>query len=148
MQPSRVQLGPYLLRLILPLGLLLLAAGLLSSTRRLSAYNQSPFPLAPAPHFNSHAAFPDEASRRVQEARIPVELTLRRGDTATQVFEKLGLAGVEAREASQALAEHIDLRTLRVGNRYSAFLNPDASLASLEIELAGTGRFRMKRRER
>jgi murein DD-endopeptidase MepM/ murein hydrolase activator NlpD len=148
MQPSRVQLGPYLLRLILPLGLLLLGAGLLISTRRLDAYNRSIFPLAPTSHFNLHATLPDEASRRVEEARIPVELTLRRGETATQIFEKLGLAGAEAREASTALAEHINLRTLQAGNHYSAFFNPDASLASLEIDLAGTGRFRMKRQDK
>src|SRR4051812_39319355 len=100
MQPSKVQLGPYLLRLILPLGLLLLAAGLLASTRRLEGYNRSSYPLSPIPRFNLHATLPNAASRRVESARIPVELTLRRGETATQVFEQLGLAGAAAREAS------------------------------------------------
>jgi murein DD-endopeptidase MepM/ murein hydrolase activator NlpD len=148
MQPSKVQLGPYLLRLILPLGLLLLAAGLLASTRRLEAYNRSLYPLSPTPRFHLHATLPNAVSRRVESARIPVELTLRRGETATQVFAQLGLAGVAAREASSALAEHVDLKTLKAGNRYSAFLNPDSSLASLQITLDGTGRFRMQRQAR
>ncbi|HZF13960.1 MAG TPA: peptidoglycan DD-metalloendopeptidase family protein [Thermoanaerobaculia bacterium] len=148
MQPSRVQLGPYLLRLVLPLGLLLLAAGLLQSTRRLEAYNRSPYPLSPPPRFHPRATLPDEASAQVAAARIPVELTLRRGETAIQVFEQLGLAGTEAREASDALAEHVNLRALKAGNRYSAFFNPDSSLASLQITLDGTGRFRMQRQAR
>ncbi|HEV7518564.1 MAG TPA: hypothetical protein VGR07_19895, partial [Thermoanaerobaculia bacterium] len=139
MQPSRVQLGPYLLRIILPLGLVLLAAGLHSSTRRLEAYNRSPYPLAVPPRFTPRAALPTPASRRLGEARIPVELTLHRGETANQIFAKLGLAGAEAREASSALAEHVNLKALKAGNRYSAFFNPDSSLASLEIKLEGNG---------
>jgi murein DD-endopeptidase MepM/ murein hydrolase activator NlpD len=148
MQPSRVQLGPYLLRTILPLGLVLLAAGLNVSTRHLQAYNRSPYPLASTPRFTPRAALPTPTSTLLGQARIPVELTLHRGETATQVFEKLGLAGAEAREASSALAEHVNLKALKTGNRYSAFFNPDSSLASLEIKLDGNGRFEMKRRER
>jgi murein DD-endopeptidase MepM/ murein hydrolase activator NlpD len=145
MQPSRVQFGPYLLRLVLPLGLVLLAAGLLSSTRRLDAFNRSPYPLAVAPRFNPLAALPTPTSRRLDQARIPVQLTLLRGETATQIFAKLGLGGVAARDASDALAEHINLKALKAGSRYSAFFNPDASLASLAISLDGNGRFEMVR---
>jgi murein DD-endopeptidase MepM/ murein hydrolase activator NlpD len=148
MQLSRVQFGPYLLRIILPLGLVLLAAGFLSSTRRLDAFNRSPYPLAATPRFNPRATLETPTSQLVDQARIPVQLTLRRGDTATQIFEKLGLAGAAAREASGALAEHIDLKALKAGSRYSAFLNPDSSLASLQIELDGNGRFQMKRQDR
>ena len=148
MQPSRVQLGPYLLRIVLPLGLVLLAAGLDWSTRRLDAYNRSPFPLASAPRFTPRAALPTPTSRLLDQARIPVELTLKRGETATQLFEKLGLAGAEARDASSALAEHVSLKALKAGSRYSAFFNPDSSLASLEIKLDGTGRFQLQQKDR
>jgi murein DD-endopeptidase MepM/ murein hydrolase activator NlpD len=145
MQPSRVHIGPYLLRIALPLGLVLLAGGIVSGTHRLEAYNSSPFPLAAAPRYSAHAALPNPTSRLLDQARIPVELTLRRGETPTQVFAKLGLGGSEAREASEALAEHVSLRALKAGIRYSAFFNPDAKLASLEIKLDGEGRFEMKR---
>jgi murein DD-endopeptidase MepM/ murein hydrolase activator NlpD len=148
MQLSRVQSGPYLLRIILPLGLVLLAAGFFWSTQRLDAFNHSPYPLAATPRFNPHATLKTATSPLVDQARLPVQLTLRRGDTATQVFEKLGLAGAEAREASSALAEHIDLKALKAGSRYSAFFNPDSSLASLQINLEGQGRFQMKRQDR
>jgi murein DD-endopeptidase MepM/ murein hydrolase activator NlpD len=148
MQPSRVQLGPYLLRIVLPLGLVLLAAGLYSSIRHLDAYNRSPYPLASAPRFTPRAALPTPASRILDQARIPVELTLKRGETATQLFEHLGLAGAEAREASSALAEHVSLKALKAGSRYSAFFNPDSSLASLEIKLDGIGRFQLRQKDR
>jgi murein DD-endopeptidase MepM/ murein hydrolase activator NlpD len=140
-------LGPYLLRIVLPLGLVLLAGGIVSGTRRLEAYNSSPFPLASAPRFSPRAALSTPTSRLLDQARIPVELTLHRGETPTQLFEKLGLTGSEAREASEALAEHVSLRALKAGIRYSAFFNPDSSLASLEIRLDGDGRFEMKRND-
>jgi murein DD-endopeptidase MepM/ murein hydrolase activator NlpD len=145
MQPPRSQLGPHLLRLILPLALVLLAVGLSLTTRRLDAYNRSPFPLAPTLAFDQRTVLPTEATGLLDHARIPVEFTLLRGETVTQVFQKLGLAGAEARQATDTLAEHLNLRKIRAGNRYSAFFNPDQSLASFEITLAGSGRFEMTR---
>lgn len=145
MQSTRVKLAPHVLRLALPLGLILLAAGLFLSTHSLKAYNQSPFPLAQAPRFNERIALPTEASARLDQARVPVEDTLRRGETVTEVFEKLGLQGPEAREATNALAEHVELRALKAGNRYSASFNPDASLASFSLTVAGSGEVEMRR---
>jgi murein DD-endopeptidase MepM/ murein hydrolase activator NlpD len=144
MQP-RFHPGPYMLRLILPLGLILLAVGLLLSTHRLDAYNRSPYPLTTAPVFDERATLPTESTNLLDRARIPMEFKLLRGETVTQVFEKLGLESVEARKASSTLAEHLNLRRLRAGNHYSAFFNPDASLASFEITLDGSGRFEMTR---
>ena len=45
MQSNWVRLGPKVLRWFLPLGLILIAAGLFSTTRNLEAYNRSPYPL-------------------------------------------------------------------------------------------------------
>jgi murein DD-endopeptidase MepM/ murein hydrolase activator NlpD len=146
MQPSRVQIGPFLLRVIVPLALVLFAAGLFQGTRRLEAFNRSPYPLLPAPRFNSRATLPTATSRLIDQVRLPVELSLRRGETAAQLFAKLGLARGEAHAASDALAEHVNPRALKAGSRYSAFFNPDSSLASLEITLDGSGRFRLERR--
>jgi murein DD-endopeptidase MepM/ murein hydrolase activator NlpD len=145
MQPIRVQLGPRLLRFVLPLGLLLLAAALLHITHRLDADNRSAFPLPPLARYSASAALPTEATAHLARARVPAEFTLLRGETITQVFERLGLAGTEARQASTALAAHVDVRALRAGNRYSAFFNSDSSLASLEITLDGNGRLEMAR---
>lgn len=145
MQPSRTRLGPNILRLILPLGLVLLAIGLILTTHRLDAYNQSPYPLPPISRFAERATLPTEASGLLDRARIPVEFTLMRGETVTEVFQKLGLPGTAARQATDALAEHVNLRTIKAGNRYSAFFNPDSSLASFKLTLAGSGRVEMTR---
>src|SRR6185436_6127524 len=145
MQSTRVKLAPHVFRLALPLGLILLAIGLFLSTHSLEAYNKSPFPLSPAPRFNERMSLPTEATARLDQARVPVEDQLRRGETVTDVFEKLGLHGTEAREATNTLAEHIELRKLKAGDHYSVFFNPDSSLASFALTLAGSGRVEMSR---
>lgn len=145
MQPNRVHLGPRLLRLTLPIGLLLLAAALLHITRRLDADNLSTPKLPPLARYDAGAVLPTEATSLLGHARVPAEFTLLRGETITQVFERLGLAGDEARQATSALAAHANVRALRAGNRYSAFFNSDRSLASLAITLDGNGRFELAR---
>jgi murein DD-endopeptidase MepM/ murein hydrolase activator NlpD len=145
MQLKRVTLALHFVRLGLPLGLILLAVGLSLSTRDLEAYNQSPYPLPPTLRFHQRIALPTEASGLIDQARIPVEFKLLRGETVADVFEKLGLGGVEARQATDALAERINLRRLKAGNQYSAFFNPDSTLESFELTLAGTGRVAMTR---
>lgn len=145
MQSTRVKLAPHFLRLALPLGLILLALGLFLSTQSLEAFYKSPFPLAPTPRFNERISLPTEATARLDQARVPVEAKLLRGETITDVFEKLGLRGQEARAATNSLAEHVELRALKAGNQYAAFFNPDSSLASFQLTLAGNGRVEMSR---
>ncbi|HEV8582641.1 MAG TPA: peptidoglycan DD-metalloendopeptidase family protein [Thermoanaerobaculia bacterium] len=146
MQSKRVKLGPNVLRWLLPLGLALFAAGLFLTTRNLEAYNRSPYPLPPTSRFNSRIALPNESSPWIGQARVPVEFKLLRGETVADVFGKLGLAGVELRAATDALVDKVNPRALRAGNRYSAFFNPDSSLASFEMTLAGSGRVQMVRK--
>lgn len=145
MQSKRVYLGPNVLRWLLPLGLGALAAGLFLSTRDLEAYNRSPFPLPPTARFNARITLPNETSRWIGQAQVPVELKLLRGETVADVFGKLGLEGVELRDATNALADKVNLRGLRAGNQYSAFFNPDSTLASFAMTLAGSGRVQMVR---
>jgi len=145
MQSRRVKLAPHVLRLALPLGLILVAFGLFTTTQTLEAFNRSPFPLPLAPRFSEHSVLPTESTARLGQARVPVELTIQRGETVAHVFEKLGLKGDEAREATNALAAHVDLRALRAGSQYSAFFNANASLASFELVVPGSGRVEMSR---
>jgi murein DD-endopeptidase MepM/ murein hydrolase activator NlpD len=144
MQPNRVHLGPRLLRLVL-LGLLLLAAALLHLTRRLDADNRAALPLPPLARYSASAVLPTEATPLLARSRVPAEFTLLRGETITQVFERLGLGGADARQATDALAAHANVRALRAGNRYSAFFNSDSSLASVAITLDGSGRLELAR---
>jgi murein DD-endopeptidase MepM/ murein hydrolase activator NlpD len=145
MQWKRGLLGPNVLRWLLPLGLSLLAAGLFLSTRNLEAYSRSPYPLSQPLRFSARLTLPNETSRWIDHARIPVESKLLRGETVADVFAKLGLQGIEAREATDALAGKVNLRSLRAGNPYSAFFNPDSSLASFEMTVASSGRVQMVR---
>jgi murein DD-endopeptidase MepM/ murein hydrolase activator NlpD len=147
MQSTRASLAPHILRLVLPLGLLLVALGLFLTTHTLEAFNQSPFPLTPAPRFSERVTLPTESTARLDQVRVPVELTIRRGETVADVFAKLGLPRAEALAATNALAEHVDMRAIRAGNQYSAFFNPDSSLASFELVLAGNGRVEMTRHD-
>lgn len=144
MQLKRV-IAPHFVRLALPLGLMLLATGLFLSTQELEAYSQSPYPLPPTPRFHQRVVLPTEASSLIDQARVPVEFKLLRGETVADVFEKLGLGGAEARQATDALSERLNLRRLKAGNQYSAFFNPDSTLESFELTLAGTGRVAMTR---
>lgn len=145
MQSKRVYFGPKILRWLLPLGLSLLAAGLFVTTKNLEAYNRSPFPIPPSPRFNARVTLPNETSHLIGRARVPVEFKLLRGETVADVFGKLGLEGVALRDATDALASKVDLHSLKAGNQYSAFFNPDSSLASFEMTLAGSGRVQMVR---
>ncbi len=145
MQWKRVKLAPHFFRLVLPLGLILAGVGLSLTTQDLEAFNQSPYPLPPTPRFHQRATLPTEATGLIDQARIPVEFRLMRGETVTQVFEKLGLQGTAAREATNALSERINLRKLKAGNQYSAFFNSDSSLSSFELTLDGSGRIEMSR---
>ncbi len=145
MQSQWIRLGPKALRWLLPLGLTLLAAGLLTTTRHLDADNRSPYPLPPTPRFAANNVLPNEASRWIDQARVPVEARLLRGETVADVFGRLGLQGSELRDATDVLAQKVNLRSLKAGNHYSAFFNPDAKLASFEMTLDGSGRIEMVR---
>ena len=100
------------------------------------------------PRFSCPRRHPPGRSTRPARPRraSPSSPSSLRGETVADVFGKLGLAGGELREATNALAGKVDLRALKAGNRYSAFFNPDASLASFEMTLDGSGRVEMIRR--
>src|SRR3954467_11829209 len=145
MQSKRVYLGTTVLRWLVPLGFIALAMGVALSTRNLEAYNRSPYPLPPTPRFNARVTLPDEATPWIGHARVPVESKLLRGETVADVFGKLRLQGTALRGATDSLGGKVHLRSLKAGNRYSAFFNPDASLASFEMTLEGSGRVEMVR---
>lgn len=147
MQSNRVFRGAAALRWLAPLGLTALAAGSFFGVRALEGYNRSlDDPLLRTPRLHSSVVTLSSAvPPRLGRAGVPVESRLLRGETVSNVFGKLGLEGAELREATNALAGKVDLRSLKAGNRYSAFFNPDASLASFEMTLDGSGRVEMIR---
>jgi murein DD-endopeptidase MepM/ murein hydrolase activator NlpD len=137
--------GSYLIRLAVPLGSLCLAASLLLATRSLEATSRSRLPTGPIVRFSPRNTLPSDCSARLGQARVPVEYTLRRGETLSGVLRRLGMNGEEASLATADLAEHVSLRAIKAGNRYSAVFNPDSSLASIDLILDGEGRAAMIR---
>jgi murein DD-endopeptidase MepM/ murein hydrolase activator NlpD len=144
---ERFYLGPLFIRLAVPLGLVFLAAALSLSTREIEAHNRHPLVLEVGPivRYSALAVLPSECTARIAAARVPVEYTLARGETLAQVLRRLGLSGDDTRQALAALAEHVSMRRIKAGNRYSAFFNPDSTLASIDLTLAGDGRVEMNR---
>jgi murein DD-endopeptidase MepM/ murein hydrolase activator NlpD len=144
---ERFSLGPRLIRLAVPLGLVFLATALVLSTRKLEAHNHSPLALETGPigRYSPLAVLPSACSARIAEARVPVEYSLARGETLGQVLRRLGFSGDDARQATAALAEHVSLQRIKAGNRYRAFWNPDSTLAAMDLTLAGEGRVEMSR---
>jgi murein DD-endopeptidase MepM/ murein hydrolase activator NlpD len=132
-------------RLSLPLALIFLAFGLTLATRAIQAANASPYPLTRPVPFHPRSARSTPTASLIARVRVPVEARLGRGETVTQVFASLGLAGESLRQAVNAFAESADLRTLQAGYPYSAFFDPAAALASFELTLTGQGRVTVER---
>lgn len=128
-----------------PLLLLLFATGLALATRSMQVANASPYPLSAPRAFHPRAVRPTPTSGLLARVAVPVEAQLSRGETVSGVFAGLGLQGVELRQAVNALAESVDLKTLKAGYRYSAFFDPSAALSSFELTLTGQGRVAMQR---
>jgi murein DD-endopeptidase MepM/ murein hydrolase activator NlpD len=123
---------------------------LVAGSRRLESYSSSPYPLVRNVPFRAAAArlaasggaLPADLDR----LPIPVPLTLKRGETLSEVFSGLGLTPGDAREATAAIARWADPRRLRSGDRYLALFSPDSHLTQLELTLAGKGRVQLTRR--
>lgn len=143
-RPAPVRRALHALRVILPAGLLILTFGLLAAERHLEAFCDSPFPVgAPAPYHPALVAvspFPSVASRVAEGAAVPVEYRFERGDTLGAVLQELGLAPEDATAATLALAEHLDPRRVRAGQRLSVMVGPDSRATALRFELDGRGR--------
>ncbi len=137
------------LRTAVPVGLALVGWMLHLATDRLEAYNRSPFPVTSVPSFRDEfaprLASPTATSPWLDRARVPVEYSLRRGETVPSLFARLGVEGDEAEQAVAAFSRDLDPRRLRAGDRLSAFFGPKAKLAALDLTVAGVGRLEMAR---
>lgn len=97
-------------------------------------------PHAAAPAFEAAvAAEPEPAERPDREG------ALRRGETLGAVLAELGLDGEQTHAAALAAARHLDLRQLRPGARYAAYLEDDGKLDRLDFEIEGKGELSLER---
>jgi len=133
-----------ILRIALPLALILLAFGLVEGERRLAAFSASPCPLAATPSYDPvlvercPLAVFDAAAVGARE--VPLEHRFARGETLGSVLQELGLEPADAWSATTALAEHVDVRRVRAGQRLAVYTGEDSRPVSLRLDLDGEGR--------
>ena len=140
---------PAAFRLALPLGLTGLALTLSLATHRLDVEVESAFPLVRTPRWSASVARlagpPTLDLDRVSPAPVPLDLAFRRGETLGAALQGLGLSPLESAWAADALAGHLDVRRIRPGDRYSAWLGDDSRVAALQFVLEDRGRVRLER---
>jgi murein DD-endopeptidase MepM/ murein hydrolase activator NlpD len=129
---------------IVPLGLLLVAFALTTTSQRLEAFSRSPFPLGATPAFHPaitlHSAPAGDVVPAPESVRPPVELVLGRGETLDALLGRLGLGPAECSEVAAAFRAHCDLRRLRPGDVLAAALGPGDRLERLELAVRDRGR--------
>lgn len=76
---------------------------------------------------------------------VPVGESLRRGETLSQVFGRLGLDSREAYAATQALVQYANPRDLKAGDDYSAYFDHNDRLAKFRLTLERRGEVRLSR---
>jgi len=134
------------LRFAVPVGLLLLAFALGSMTRRLEAFCDSPFPLTATRPFEADC--PLAAPRalvvadQAGETLLPIEVTVRRGQTLDGMLSEVGLSRGDGYAVTRAFAEYADLRRLKPGETLTAFVDRQGRPAELELLVENKGRIR------
>lgn len=101
-----------------------------------------------APFYDTGSPIPGSGptvARFPSPSAIPVGESLRRGETLSQVFGRLGLDRSEAYAATQALASYANPRDLRAGDDYSAYFDHNAQLAKFRLTLERRGEVRLSR---
>lgn len=126
------------------------AVGLHQATRRLDQASRSPLRVTPIPPYSPgrvNGPFEGGALAGALPDSLPLQLTVRPGETPWQLLAELGLEAAEAQQAAQALARYVDPRKLRAGTAYVAYLGSGTGLDSLEMRIEGKGRVRLARRD-
>ncbi|HLE84715.1 MAG TPA: peptidoglycan DD-metalloendopeptidase family protein [Thermoanaerobaculia bacterium] len=144
---SRGSLVVRLLRVGVPVGLLLVALALASTSHRLEAFSRSPYPLTRTLPFRAAVDLRPggDLVAATGDERVPVELVLDRGETLQELLGRIGLDRQESQAVAAAFREHCNLRRLRPGDALSAYLEPDGPAGSFELAVADRGRVTVAR---
>ncbi len=123
----------------------LAAVGLWVTQRRLTAYSESPYPVARAIPF--HQAHGLLSSSVAPDAQVPVELTFAPAETLGGVLADLGLEPAEANALLEELSAWVDPRRIRPGDNYAVTFGPEDEVRSFEMVVAKSGRARVDHTE-
>lgn len=147
---GRRRSGWWRLRVALPALLALCALLLGVATQRLGAFARSPYPLQTPLRY--HESLEDRLLSAMSDlptpavASIPVERTFSRGETLLDALGDLGLEPAEAFEAVEAARRHLDVRSLKAGESYLAYMSAGSTLVACDFFLGERGRVRLSRR--
>jgi len=124
-----------------------IAAGLHWETRRLEAANTSFTPLRVPPRYRPAAARIPAFVRDGIPTGVPIALPLRlrSGETLGEVLVRQGLDPAAAEVAIRAAAEHVDLRSLKPGDRYTSSFDRDGSIQGFDLRVEGRGELTLAR---
>lgn len=138
------------LRVATPLGLAVAALALSFWTERLESFSRQPFPLTKTQRFRPavtlQSAPLDGSAQTVGVADVPVEVTLRRGQTLGELLEDFGLDSQESSSVVSAFARHVDVRKLQAGAPVSVYLDQRSKLRGLEFAVGDEGMVRVAAR--
>jgi len=136
------------LRVGLPLCLLVGAVSVFSWTREARSFAASPLPVAVTPPYNPLYTLLDPHENTVAVSApegIPLRSELTSGETLGGVLQGFGLEPEASREIIGSIAEYADVRHLRAGDVYTAYLGPGRDLRALELEIPARGTVRVDR---
>ena len=131
-------------RLTLPLGLTVIALGLVLSAQRIA----SP-PLPRPERYLESVAFrlaPGEAVLDLDRVAVPLPFEIRSGQTLGGLLMDLGLEPPEVYSAAAAFGDVVDVRKIRAGEAGVATYD-EAGLASVRLDLVGKGRAELARQQ-
>jgi murein DD-endopeptidase MepM/ murein hydrolase activator NlpD len=77
------------------------------------------------------------------DASLPLEGTLDRGESLSQLLAEVGLDARDRHLVSAALAQHVELRRLRPGVQAAAYLGGQPRPAVLQLYVPGSGRLHL-----
>lgn len=131
------------LRVAAPLGLAVVALALSVWTQRLESFSRKPFPLVKTQRFHPavtlQSANLGEVTPALDVADVPVEVTLRRGQTLGELLEDFGLDAEQSRSVIGAFSRHVDVRRLRAGDPVSVYLDQRSRLRGIEFAVGDEG---------
>ncbi|MCZ6507612.1 MAG: M23 family metallopeptidase, partial [Acidobacteria bacterium] len=93
----------------------------------------------------ARAALPAFSRSDIEMGHAELPARLRRGETMTGLFERLGVARSQANSAARAAGAHLDLRRLRAGDRYFLSYDEESALRRVSFEIPGKGRLGVRR---
>jgi murein DD-endopeptidase MepM/ murein hydrolase activator NlpD len=128
--------------------LLVVGVGTHLAATRIEADSSAAYPLAPTLRYHAARAYllsPDAVFWGDATAEtVPLQKTLRSGETLASILDELNLPGEEARQAVEVAAGLTNLRRLRSGDDYTVFFQ-GAQVAAIHIAVRDQGRLELVR---